>query len=414
MKIGQVSRKYGLSKDNIYYYINYGLLVPPKLNSQYVFDDETIRDLEEILALKSMDYSLSEIHRIISLHRISSIESPGDKRELMDMYSDKRAECAVKVKHYEAVIKDLDERIMELATNEPAVQRHTGLPLSMLNLLCCPECGRPLEISDVNMDMEYIYDGRLTCSCGYHAVVDDGIVITPNGYNGEVDKPDLTRELYKDLPPSLISLFQRSYNYMKEELEEMDLSGKVVMETYINAWFFLHNHQQCFSPKGFYIVVDKYPETLHMYKDLIERENYELPILYLADSSTEYPLKEGCVDLNLDFFAVNEHNFYHDTFLLSCLRPYFRPDGRILGTYFYFENGRESMKELLGTYPQCSASNFSLTYFRKETAAAGFSLDKNRVCGYTTDSGNNLGFSFHHKGEKMYLMSYDGHLESSR
>ena len=112
MKIGQVSRKYGLSKDNIYYYINYGLLVPPKLNSQYVFDDETIRDLEEILALKSMDYSLSEIHRIISLHRISSIESPGDKRELMDMYSDKRAECAVKVKHYEAVIKDLDERIM--------------------------------------------------------------------------------------------------------------------------------------------------------------------------------------------------------------------------------------------------------------------------------------------------------------
>ena len=123
--------------------------------------------------------------------------------------------------------------------------------------------------------MEYIYDGRLTCSCGYHAVVDDGIVITPNGYNGEVDKPDLTRELYKDLPPSLISLFQRSYNYMKEELEEMDLSGKVVMETYINAWFFLHNHQQCFSPKGFYIVVDKYPETLHMSHTCALGEPYE-------------------------------------------------------------------------------------------------------------------------------------------
>ena len=198
---------------------------------------------------------------------------------------------------------------------------------------------------------------------------------------------------------------------MKEELEAMDLDGRVVMETYINAWFFLHNHQQCFSPRGYYIIIDKYPETLRMYKDLIERENYELPILYLADSSTDFPLKKGCVDLNIDFFAVNEHNFYHDTFLLSELKPYFKADARILGTYFYFENGHGSMKELLDTYPQCSADNFSLPYFKRETVAAGFSLDRNRVCGYTTDSGNNLGFSFHHKGEKMYLMPYIGHME---
>lgn len=413
MKIGQVSKKYGLSKDNIYYYINYGLLVPPKLNSQYVFDDETLRELEEILALKDMDYSLAEIHRIVSLHRISSLENPEDKKELRNMYSAKRKECTGKVKHYEEVIRDLDQRIMELSREEPAVQKHTGLPLSMLNLLCCPDCGKPLSISDVNMDMEYIYDGKFQCSCGYHAKVTDGIMITPNGYRGEVDKPDLNRELYKDLPPSLISLFQRANNYMKDALAAMDLSGKVVMETYINAWFFLHNHQQCFSSDGLYIVVDKYPETLRMYKDLIERENYDLKILYLADSSTDYPLKKGCVDLNLDFFAVNEHNFYRDTFLLDKLKPYFNSESQILGTYFYFENGKKSMKELLDTYPECSENNFSLPWFKEQIDKSAFALDENRVCGYTTDSGNNLGFSFHHKGEKMFLTSYLGHLASN-
>ena len=71
-----------------------------------------------------------------------------------------------------------------------------------------------------------------------------------------------------------------------------------------------------------------------------------LPILYLADSSTDYPLKKGIVDLNLDFFAVNEHLFYHDDFLLDRLSPYLKEDGRILGTWFYFKNGQRSMKLL--------------------------------------------------------------------
>lgn len=411
MKIGQVSRKYSISKDNIYYYINYGLLVPPKLNNQYVFDDETIGDLEWILELKDMEYSLSDIHRMISLRRISNLDNPKDKGELKDMYAAKRAECVEKVKHYESVIADLDERIMDLSKREPAVQKHTGLPLSMLGLLCCPLCGKPLEIKDVNMDMTYIYDGKFTCSCGYHAEVDDGILITPNGYDLDDDKPDINREFYKDLPPSLISLFQRSYNYMKDELSKMDLAGKVVMETYVNAWFFLHNHQQCVSPKGYYIIVDKYPETLRMYKNLIEQENYDLSILYIADSSTNFPIKKDCVDLNIDYFAVNEHNFYHDTFLLNELRPYFKDDTTVLGTYFYFENGIKSMKELLDTYPSCSANNFSLRYFMGQIPLAGYGLDGHKVCGYTTDSGNNLSFSFHHKGEKMFLMSYVGHVE---
>ena len=159
--------------------------------------------------------------------------------------------------------------------------------------------------------MRYIYSGKFTCTCGYTAVVDDGILITPNGYEGEHDKPDVSRELYKDLPPALISLFQRSYNWMKDQLRGMDLENKVVMETYINAWFFFHNHQQYFSKTGRYIIVDKYPETLRMYKELIEKENYDLDILYIADASTNFPITKGCVDLNLDFFAVNEHNFYH-------------------------------------------------------------------------------------------------------
>lgn len=106
---------------------------------------------------------------------------------------------------------------------------------------------------------------------------------------------------------------------MSEKLSSMELSGKVVLETYINAWFFMHNNQQHLDPAGRYIVVDKYPEMLSMYKSLMERQGCGLDILFIGDSSTRLPLNPGCVDLNIDYFAVNEHNFYHDTFLYDEL-----------------------------------------------------------------------------------------------
>lgn len=74
MKIGQVAQRYGISRDNLYYYINYGLLVPPRMDKQYVFDDETLSDLERILELKELGFTLAEIHHILSLFRISDME----------------------------------------------------------------------------------------------------------------------------------------------------------------------------------------------------------------------------------------------------------------------------------------------------------------------------------------------------
>ena len=49
MRIGKVSELYHISVDNLYYYIKYGLLVPPRPKGQYVFDQATLKDLEWIL-----------------------------------------------------------------------------------------------------------------------------------------------------------------------------------------------------------------------------------------------------------------------------------------------------------------------------------------------------------------------------
>lgn len=405
MRIGQVSKKYDISIDNLYYYINYGLLVPQRPKGQYIFDSQSLKDLELILELKGMNFSLKEIHMILSLYRISGLAVQQDIEDLRKIYNNKLGQLKSEKKQIERNIINLEEKISHLSSLLPSETPNVGLPINMLDLLCCPECGGSFTLEDVSMDIKYIFNGSLKCSCGYAAKIKDGILLTPNKNIDRYDTPDIDRKLYKDLPPSLISLFQRSYNWMVEKLRNMNLSGKVVMETYINAWFFMHNHQQYLDPAGKYIVVDKYPEMLSMYKALMEQQGYGLDIMFIGDSSTKLPLKPSCVDLNIDYFAVNEHNFYHHTFLYDELMPYFKKNATMLGTYFYFENGRKSMETLLREYPTCSTDNFSLPYFLSNMQDY---LIEQEDCGFTTSSGSNIGFSFHHEGERMYLRSYLG------
>ena len=116
-----------------------------------------------------------------------------------------------------------------------------------------------------------------------------------------------------------------------------------------------------------------------MYKALMERENYHLPILYIADSTLDLPLCPSCIDVNIDFFATNEHNFYRRSFFYEELTPLLKPGAWIIGTYFYFENGWRSMQKLLSQYPKCSDNNFSLQYFLKMANESGIVIDKKAV-----------------------------------
>ena len=70
-------------------------------------------------------------------------------------------------------------------------------------------------------------------------------------------------------------------------------SARVVLETHPNAYFFLHMAASR-APRGpLYVVVDKFPETLEMYKRKLDRSAPDLEILYLADASLDFPIRWG-------------------------------------------------------------------------------------------------------------------------
>lgn len=409
MKIGEVVNKYQISVNNLYFYINNGLLVPPRRGSQYDFDKRTIEDLEKILELKQMEFPLKTIHRILSLRRISNYSSPEDWEELVSLYRAQESALLTRERTIASARQRLAGALAQMDASASmqfgGALPQTGVPLDMLPLICCPHCKKELLMEGIVMNSHYIFQASLRCDCGYQARIQDGILKTDHKNTSLHDKPDVNRELYKDLPDRTLSLFERSYHWMEERIRRSVRPGQIWMENYPNAWFFFHNHLELLGREDSLIVIDKFPETLESYKELIDRQGPPCNILYIADASETPPLREACVDCSMDFFASNEYNFYRTGFYLSTLKPYLRADARLFGVYFFFRHGKKTLQNLFRDYPESAPESFNERWFLRELRE-NFTILETDDCGSSDNSGKNLGLGFHEPGEELHLQAY--------
>lgn len=406
MRIGQLARRTGLTIDSIRHYMDIGLLIPLKKGSQYLFEEKSVEELLLIQQLKLCGFSLSEISRIFAVRRISHLVDQQDIQELVQLYDEKLMELAFRKQQLEESRQTLQAERNRLLQNTQRSYEETGVPVSMLDLLACPVCGESLQLSSVAMNHRYLFAGNMDCSCGYHAEIRDGILIGPSENQSPYDRPDLNRELYTDIPAQLITLFQKAYNGMLENLSDTVRPGSVVLETHLNAYCFVHSQIRHLNPAARYILTDKFPEMLTLYKAKIDRLNLGLDILYIADDCHQMPLKAGCVNVFIDFFGSNEHNFYHHSPLLSLLKPLFSPGAALSGTYFSFNPMSRSIQQLIAEYPEATDLNFSRFHYEEAVRQSGFTIRIQDPVGVVTESGDNLAFSFHCSGEKMALTRY--------
>ena len=411
MKIGQVVRQFGIPVNSLYFYINNGLLVPQKHNNQYIFDEKTLEDIRWIQELKELEFPLKTIHRLLSLRRISNLCAQEDREELRQIYRAHQETLRRREQDIARARQVLDRKLAAL--DRGGGQRpNTGVPVDMLHLLCCPRCGGELLLEEVSMSQKYVFRAHLRCPCGYQADIRNGILETGNVNTSLYDKPDPTRELYRDLPSMTLSLFERSYRWLEERIRadrQADPRGKVWLESYVTAWFFLHNHLDLLGPEDCLIVIDKFHETLLGYKDVIERQGAPFNILYIADAGPTPPIREHIIDRTMDFFGTNEHSFYHENFYLEQMLPYLKDDCRLFGVYFFFQGGTKSMKKYLTSYPGSSSNNFHIQWFLQQLQRR-FILDETDDCGFSLDSGDNLGLGFHVPGEELHLQPYRARL----
>lgn len=398
MKIGEFARICDIPKDTVRYYVNIGLLVPKMQGSQMNFTEREQKDLEYIQQLKQMRFNIKEIKAFLYLSRMSNLIEPATIEEYIELLSLKRKSLTEELQMMEDSIHLVDEEIERFEKKKKVrKQSANGVPLSAVQLLFCPHCQKQLQIEDAQIHYKYIIKGKITCGCGYHALIEEGIVKTGNLYTGSHDRPDLKRQLYHNTGEEFPIAMHKCTEYMLEKIEQRNLSGKVVLEANVNGFFFTYNFLHEMPKDCFYIFTDKYEEVLLMYKNLIEILNPELEVLYIADESLQIPVKESSIDLFLSFFGENEYGFYHPHTQLFDLRRLLKPDAAVLGTFQNIPASSVTCRNLRKQYPEGNMNMMDLAHLVYEYKKCTYKMD---AC--------QLGTVMNTKKHHMYLCHVDG------
>lgn len=412
MKISDIAKKYGVSKDTLYFYISKGLLIPRVNGKQYLADDTFERDLQMILKYRDFGFQLTEIHSALSAIRKNPPGEEGAANTMLaDILTHRAEEISGEIGSLESKLEDINSAITELRLGEKSAnpsRKKIGVPMSMVSLLRCPRCCGTLNFSNSDMSQTQIMRADITCSCGYRAKIRDGILLTPNQEHSQYDQADTDKVIYSNVPDYLTSLYQKSYYWMEKCLRNIINQGAVVMETHLNTYFYLQYEQTLMEQNSCkLILVDKYPEILGMYKAALEASGSDMEVLFIADDGTDIPVCPEVVDVFVDFFGSNEHQFFNDSLLIEKLSEYLASNAYIVGTYFSITGGRQSIKNMKSYYPEASSNNFNLEFFRESVEKAGYIGVMSECIGETSETGDDyrcLGFV--DKGEKIRLDSF--------
>lgn len=405
MKIGEFSEHFGVSRDTVRHYCKLGLLIPDNSQPQVRFTERECQDMERILRMKDQNFSLVEIRKYLDILRVSTMVEPESIQEVITLLNQKRSELEQQAKSMLQVCATIDQDIRALSDMVVTNSVRSGVPLNALPLLSCPFCGMPLELDNASISQNYIHKGDLRCRCGYHAKIDEGIVLTGNLYTGQHDAPDLHRGLYRDVSDEFVIYLQRCTDFALRTLQNMDLHHRVILENHINGYFFLYNNLRLLEPDCTYIIVDKYPEMLQMYKRNIDKLGLRLNILYIADATNNLPLRHGAADVLISFMGGNEHSLYNRHAYIHDMKPFLSPKAIVVGTTLGFHRDSKSLSAIRVKYPEGDGNGFCYEEFSTFYRAEGYAVDQQPV-GVMRKTSNRYSFECHLDGEELIMSHF--------
>ena len=113
----------------------------------------------------------------------------------------------------------------------------------------------------------------------------------------------------------------------------MDLEGKIVFEDVLNTACFLNRAISDLNVKAYYILCDTDLQVVRYYMSSIRSAYPEGNFLFMVDDGIHHPLKEGCLDVIIDYAASEIYQKYGYRSSSTPLRR-FAHDGTILAGRF--------------------------------------------------------------------------------
>ena len=166
MKISQFSNKYKVSNDTVRYYMDLNLITPGKRGGHYYFDEKCELQIEEILKLKEMGFSLQEIKNIFNFKRMGKLTTYQRNNYYQGIYNNKLQDIDSQISKLRDAREKLLGKINELESQDDYETVNIGIDLSALSLFSCPNCHNELVLSAEKVEENQIIEGSLNCNCG--------------------------------------------------------------------------------------------------------------------------------------------------------------------------------------------------------------------------------------------------------
>lgn len=344
MRIGEFADRYRITQDTVRHYIEIGLLFPVKSSSGYYkFEDDCEKNLERIIELKQMKFSLDEIKKILLYENLAGASDYKENSNYINIFEKKKLQLdesineLIKAKGMLGKASKEEEFQKDIASDAD-YSRIFGIDISDISLLSCPKCSGDFNLKKADISDNKIVCAEFSCGCGFSMQIKDGIIIADEKLliSGE-DALDIGSYI-DNTHPEFIQNIQRSISWFKNEMDFKSFRGKTILELGSGSGFFLRSLYENLSDDCLYIAVDNNINRHHELKKMLKNHRISKNIVFICCDFMQIPIKKTSADIVLDFSGSTNYAFSNEDFLINKIEDVFSPEAILFGSYFVFEN----------------------------------------------------------------------------
>lgn len=342
MRIGKFAEHNNLSIDTIRYYVDLNLIHPIRRGKYFYFEKEQQEELNKLLYLKNLKFTLEEIKKIVTVQGFSKIKTTIESSIYHEMLLKKRDDLSSEISELSIALRELEGEIGRVKERHNDTYKERGIAFNNLELICCPKCGKPIEISEGILKGRGIYEGKSECECGYSLSINQGIIITKHNCSDiigpYVDGHNYVDDFVNEAPKKYVDFMMNSSKEVVRLLLEKELSNKVLL--FMRSGFGLLETDLLEQSQyiKLMILVDDDFNKLRVAKKSIESNFPGCNVIYICSELYELPIKKKTVDIAVDFLATFIDGFRLDHNMYEYIIPMLKEKSSIVGLYLYFKH----------------------------------------------------------------------------
>lgn len=349
MRIGEFAQKHSITQDTIRHYLDMGLLVAEKKGGQYKFSEADSKDVDKILELKQLDFSLIEIQKLLMFQRLSGANTDVSRNLYLSFLEEKKNEVANGLAKYNKMNTFIKDKILEIKAEDLKNGEKLGLPMSSIGILICPMCQQSLNVSDGIIDRNMITDANINCKCGYKAIIKNGIFIDEMAVRTKMQdgKKMPTKEEYlENSSPAYVNFLYKGMASLTEHIQKYGKEPKYILELDNCVGFFLLQYIKYLPSNATYILIDYDIDRMEQLKRNLEMYYDHKNFIFLCCDFHRLPLVNSSIDIAVDFGMTKTYEQSTGKFLIDIVFPLLKQDGLLVASYITFGSNSKLKLEL--------------------------------------------------------------------